>query len=283
MRRIQVLPRDGGGRLLALVVAVMTFLAGLGLGGGIMVAGAVEGWTGTVVHRLTVQVPPGIDPSPALYYLRTYPGIAGARLLTDSDLGRLLSPWLGDGVDLGRLPVPHLIDVMIDPSAPPNEDGLRSGLDHLAPGARIDDHRAWLSDVLHLAALARALCFAVAGLVALATVAIVVFATRAGLTQHRDVVDVLHLIGARDGAVAGAFERQVAWIAFQGAFFGAGAAGVTLYGLGRAALSVGDPLLIALAPDMWTYIGLTTVPVITAGLAMITGRLTVLRLLDAAP
>jgi cell division transport system permease protein len=283
MKRIQVLPRDGGGRLLALVVAVMTFLASLGVGSGSMVASAVQDWTGSLVHRLTVQVPPGVDLTTTLAYLRASPGIVTAKALTDDDLGRLLSPWLGQGVDLGRLPVPRLIDLITDPKRPADLAELRQGLERLNPGARIDDHRAWLADVLHLASLARLLGFAIAALVAMATIAIVVFATRAGLTQHSDVVEVLHLIGARDGAIAGAFERQVAWIALQGACIGMLAAGATLYALGRAAAGVGDPLLVALAPDMATYLALAPIPVLAAGLAMITGRITVLRLLDAAP
>ncbi len=283
MRRIQVLPRDGGGRLLTLVVAVMTYLAGLGLGGGTLVAGAVQGWVGGVEHRLTVQLPPGADPTAALSFLRASRGIISADALGDDDLGKLLSPWLGEGLDLAKLPVPRLIDLKTNPQAPPDVADLRAGLNNLTPDAKIDDHRAWLLDVLNLAHLARALCFSVAGLVALATIAIVVFATRAGLTQHRDVVEVLHLIGARDGAIAGAFERQVAWIAFQGAVVGAGLSAATLYALGRAAQGVGDPLLIALSPDITTYLALAPVPFVTAGLAMATGRLTVLRLLDAQP
>ncbi len=283
MKRIRVLPPDGGGRLLALVVAVMTYLASLGLGSGAMVATAVQGWTGSLVYRLTVQVPAGVDLTASLAYLRASPGISTAKALSDDDLGRLLSPWLGQGVDLGKLPVPHLIDVVTDPGQAPDLAELRTGLEHLAPGARIDDHRAWLADVLHLASLARILGFAIAGLVALATIAIVVFATRAGLTQHRDVVEVMHLIGARDGVIAGAFERQVAWIALQGAVVGMLAAMGTLYGLGRAAAGVGDPLLMALVPDINSFLVLAPIPLLAAGLAMITGRLTVLRLLDAAP
>jgi cell division transport system permease protein len=108
-----------------------------------------------------------------------------------------------------------------------------------------------------------------------------VFAARAALQAHRDVVDVLHMTGARAGFIA----RQVQWRFFR---LGGEAA---LLGLVVAVLfavliwnlaGIGEALP-ALAPVWNDAIWFLAVPAAAALLAMLTARAAVARFLSRAP
>ena len=57
--------------------------------------------------------------------------------------------------------------------------------------------------------------------VALVATAAVIFTTRTGLAVHRDVIEVLHLIGARDSYIANGFAYHAWWTGLRGGLFGA--------------------------------------------------------------
>jgi cell division transport system permease protein len=58
----------------------------------------------------------------------------------------------------------------------------------------------------------------------LATVLSVVFATRGAMVANRTVIEVLHFIGAKNGFIAGHFQRRFLRLGFQGGAIGGGCA-----------------------------------------------------------
>ena len=69
---------------------------------------------------------------------------------------------------------------------------------------------------------------AVLTLVLTATVLSVAFATRGAMATNRHIVEVLHLIGAKDGFIAGQFQSHFLLLGLQGGALGGGAALVVL-------------------------------------------------------
>jgi len=57
-----------------------------------------------------------------------------------------------------------------------------------------------------------------------ATVLSVTFATRGAMAANRPIVEVLHLIGAKDGFIAGEFQRHFLLLGIKGGLIGGGAA-----------------------------------------------------------
>jgi cell division transport system permease protein len=118
----------------------------------------------------------------------------------------------------------------------------------------------------------------------------IVFATRTSLAIHHGVVEVLHLIGARDGYIASQFQWQALRLALRGGGVGLSLARLTLLALRQAAnAGAGEALTaavnalpgLALEPLQWLVL-LLLAPV--AGLtALATARLTVLRALAMMP
>jgi len=62
----------------------------------------------------------------------------------------------------------------------------------------------------------------------------VAFATRASIATNRPVIEVLHLIGAKDGFIAGHFQRHFLQLGLQGGLIGGGTA-IALFALTQLA------------------------------------------------
>lgn len=284
------LERDGSGRFLPWIIALMVYLAALALAGTMALHGAVAHWDSALSGTLTIQLPPG-DPTQldkALQILRGTSGVKSATPLDDAANAKLLEPWLGAGIDLQDLQLPRLIDVRFDPPAQFNRDALARALSTMVPGARIDDNRRWLDRVFDAAATTEIIAAAIVVLVGAAAVLSIVFATRTGLAIHHAVVEVLHLIGARDGYIASQFQWQALRLGLRGGLIGLASAGLTLLAL-REAAGAGDALgsaasalpSFALEPLQWLLL-LLLAP--AAGItALVTARLTVLRTLARMP
>jgi cell division transport system permease protein len=275
------LDRDASGRFMPWVVAVMVFLATMALVGTLAIEQATRHWRQSVEGRLTVQVA-AIEGDPmaarlerALALVRATPGVTAAAPLDRAAVEALLAPWLGAENLTADLPLPNLIDVRFAADSAFDVGALNERL-AAVPGARADDPRPWLDRVARLAALLRAVGFAVVGLIALATVAMVVFATRAGLAAHRDAIEVLHTIGASDGYIARSFQSHVFGLATLGALPGVAAALAVLYAIGAGAMRIEAALAPTVAFGVVEWASIAALPATTVVLAMLTAHLTVL-------
>lgn len=276
--------RDASGRFLPWLVAVMVFLASMALAGVLSLDGMLNDWSRDLSGTLTVQVPPGKTPDEttarverAVRLLSSTPGVAGASAVPEEQLTDLLEPWLGSRELIAELPTPRLIDVDLSDSERPDMAALETRLTDAVPGAAIDDHRVWLSKLIELAEGLRALAWSVIGLVAAATAATVVHATRTALAVHRPQIEVLHLIGATDGYVAGQFARRALWHGVIGGLGGLTLSVPALWGIGMLAQDLRGGLVpeVSLSTGDWTVLAL--LPVLAGGLAMVTARRTVRR------
>lgn len=282
--RRRILPRDAAAAPLDVVIGVMAFLAGLSLGGVLVAHRTAENWQAGLVNRLTVQILPEGGAAPetevnaALALLSATPGVRSAAALSDRDNLALVEPWLGREASLADLPFPRMIDVQLVPGAALDVADLGRRLKATAPHSILDDHERWIGRLRSVANSVVYSALAVLVLIAVATAATVAFATRAGLAAHHEIVELLHLMGARDRFVARAFE----WHYFLGAAIagiaGAAAAALVLVAasgaeqLGLAAGSFLPPLGLRLDELPW----LLLIPVAAAAIAWATARASVI-------
>jgi cell division transport system permease protein len=227
-----------GGRALIAVVAIMTFLAALTAGGVMLVRMNAADWQAEVLREVTIQIRPGegkvTDATvlEALNIARGFEGVAEARPYTLAESARLLEPWLGSGLSLDELPVPRVIVVKLAPGATLDVPALRKALAETVPGASVDDHRGWIDRMRAIADFVMLGGIIVLGLVMVATVLSVNFATRGAMAANRPVIEVLHFIGAQDRYIAGQFQRHFLWLGLKGGLIG-GAAAILLFALIR--------------------------------------------------
>jgi len=217
------------GRALIAVIAIMTFLASITIGGVMLLRAAAGDWQAELAREVTVQVRPvagrdiEADVAKAAAIAGAVPGIAGVRPYSKQESAQLLQPWLG-GLALDELPVPRIVAVAIAPGQSPDLAKLRGALAEQVPPASLDDHREFVD---HMRVMTRAIVLGATGVLALvmiATVLSVTFATRGVMATNRQVIEVLHFIGAKSNFIAGHFQRHFLLLGLQGGAIGGGLA-----------------------------------------------------------
>lgn len=271
------------------IVAVMSFLACLTLGAVITLGYQAHAWTQGLTASVTVQLVAAPDITPedqaekALAIIQSWPGIFRTKLLSQAEAGRLLEPWLGSGNVISDLPVPQLIEVTLSTGGKTDLVGLGQALKDGVPGAELDDHQRWNQELAAFARSSTTLGWVILLLLAVATLAVVAFATQAGLQAHRDIVEVVHMIGARDEFIAAEFQKHFLVLGLRGGLVGMGAALITMlviaWSLDSRAAPGGAQFLPQLLSSPWRYIWLLLIPIISAFIAMYAARLTVLRVI----
>jgi cell division transport system permease protein len=146
------------------------------------------------------------------------------QIYSKADSEGLLAPWLGQGLDLSELPTPRMIVVKLDPRNRPDLDSLRADLARSAPSAILDDHRIFVERLADMARTVVAVSVFIFALIVAAMGVAVASATRAAVATNREIVEVLHIVGAADQFIAREFQRRFLTLGLRGAAIGGGAA-----------------------------------------------------------
>ena len=284
------------GNSLTLVISIMCFLACLTAGAVYLINQSASAWMRNISNEATVQVPPkeGVDVEQEItkvaLFLAKEPGIAGVRPFTLEQSSALLEPWLGNSEALKLLPIPRLIALELDRQSPPDLQALGQSLAAEFPAVTLDDHRHWR---VQIQTVTRSLALggvAILILVGAATTAIIIAATRAAMAANREIVEVLHFVGATDKFIAREFERHFLSLGIRAGLVGAALAiavfvllpGIMLLlGGGGGTLSETDRLIGTGSIDIPGYVLLGIVVVVIAALCMLTSRYGVFRILHA--
>ena len=280
---------DSSRYLVPLIVAVMVYLATLALAGSMSVGGTVDQWRDAVVGSMTVQLPgrPGGQTSPEAVAnikavtdaLLATPGVASAAALPVSDIHALLGPWLGDADLPAVLPVPVLIDVTLADGVSLDPDGLAQRLAGIVSGIQVSDSGASIERLVRLARSVQWVAGIIVALVGGAATAIIVFATRAGMSAHGKTIELLHLIGAHDSYIARQFQFRLLFLSLIGGVLGLVFGAVTLTVLTLLASQVQTTLVprLSLTASHWAILGI--LPILGTAIATVTARMTVSRAL----
>jgi cell division transport system permease protein len=179
---------------------------------------------------MTIQVRPvpnrnvDTEVAKAVAVARATNGVAEVRPYSQQESARLLEPWLGSGLTLDDLPVPRLIVVRVQDGQQPDLPALRDELSKQVAGATLDDHRSWVERMQTMAKSAVTVGLTMLGLMLIAMILSVTFATRGAMATNRTTVEVLHFIGASDRYIARQFQRHFLLLGLKGGLFGGGIA-----------------------------------------------------------
>ena len=267
------------------VIAIMIGLTVVATASGLALRNTARVASVDVVGGVTVQIVHGApkerdrQAQAALASVQSAPGVLSARLVPQAELDALVEPWLGTnaGDDINALPVPALIDVRLSDAADQAQlAALRVRLKSPAPAARIDAQAAWLAPVFEAIGGLQWLAGGLIGLLAFATVATVLLASRNALGNHRTTIEIVHMLGGTDTQIARIFQRSMAVDAAAGGIGGLllGLVAISLLGHQFAALGSGMMTSVGLGVSDWLII--CCIPLAGVLLAVVTARLTVL-------
>jgi cell division transport system permease protein len=207
--------------------------------------------------------------------------VIAVRPVPEAEVRATLEQWLGpDAAASADLPVPALIELELAAGTDPSL--IASRVSAAAPGARLLAYRDQLGPLLRSVRALQWLALGLVLLMAVATAAAVVLATRGAFDTHRGTVEVMHGIGATDVQLAALFGWRVALDALAGGLAGAAAAGGILLLVAEAPGSLlgdltGRPLLRPI-----DLLLLAVLPLAVTLLATLVARRAVLKALRAS-
>ena len=284
------------GRSLTLVITIMCFLACLTVGAVHLIRESANGWLRDIASEVTVQVQAkeGSDTDKVVQdvasYLGQQGGISKVTVMSTAESAALLEPWLGQIDDLNALPLPRLIALELDRSAAPDLDKVRAALSSQFQGTTLDDHRRWQQQIATITKSFALGGLAILALAAMATTAIIVSATKSSMASNREIVEVLHFVGATDRFIAREFEKHFLRLGVRAGLVGATFALavfltmptiVQILGGGSMTLTELHRLVGSGALDMAGYVLMGIVVVVIAALCMLTSRFGVFRILNS--
>ncbi len=284
------------GKSLTLVVSIMCFFACLTAGAVYMMNQSASAWLRDIASEVTVQVEtvdkPNADVAAAevAAFLARQPGVRAARALSTAESAALLEPWLGQSETLQSLPIPRLVTLELDRIQPADLNQIRADLNTHFKGVTLDDHRHWQQQIRTVTRSFALGGLAILILVASATTAIIVSATRSAMASNREIVEVLHFVGASDRFIAREFERHFLALGIRAGLVGAISAMAVFFimptvmevlGGGTVTLAEMRRLVGTGSLDIAGYVLLGFVVAVIAGLCMLTSRFGVYRILHA--
>lgn len=292
------LPLAGGAGngFLRLLIGLMCVLGMLALAASFALAAMNARWSQGLDGKVSVEIPAAdsggdiIKPDlvramtdEAARLLGSHPDVREAVIMEDSQIRDLLAPWLGHDMVMDSVPVPGLISVTFDKGATPDLEKLESDLKEVAPRARIETHEDWLSDVLRFTGALQFAAILLGLIIGVTTLVAVAGGVRSRLSENREELELLHLMGASDSYIARQIQQHTLILSLQGGVIGIAAGAVLLAVIGLVAGNIGVNLVPDFRLDGRQIAALALLPVPVALLAMATARHTVLRVLRKMP
>ena len=282
-RENSLLPlEDAREAALFFVVGALCFLAALAALSAKSTYGAARAWTAEVEGEFTVSLSgaDAVAADTAARLLSGVEGVSAARAFSDAEIAELLAPNFGESGLPADLPVPRLIAVTAEGEAGP---AISRALHEAGYDAAVDSHTEWAGDVRRMLAISRIVALSIVALLAFTAIGVIAFATHAALLARRDIVDVLHVAGAKDRFIASLFERRFWLLGLRAGTVGALvalASVAVLIALGRSGAERSG-LLPQLSLDFPDLAVLVVTPVIAGLAARLAARITVMRSLKS--
>ena len=264
------------------LIGIMMFVMMIVAATGLALAGGARLVREGIAHRYSIQIADGrSSEARAGAAARAAPGVIRAVPVPEAELRETLEQWLGpvaagEGADL---PLPALIDVELAPGADPA--AVAAAVKRAVPSAQFIADQSRLAPMLTTLTALTLIAGLLVALIALATAAAVVLATRGALDTHRSTIEVMHGIGATDLQVTRLFQRKIAIDALVGGTAGAVVAAlVLLLVAGGEFDALGDWTNGSLLRGIDLLV-LASLPLLAAILATLVARTTVLAALRA--
>lgn len=296
MSKQQIVPRkqelqlknENTGLFLQVIISIAVFIFAITLSGVLAVNSMIGNWNRSILGSLTVQVIPSQNPNQekalsetlahqekVVDFLRSVNGVLKVTPLTNEQLGELLTPWLGDDISINELPVPRIIDVKIDSNVNINFSQLSKDLNNVSPLASLDNHKLWLNKLIAFADGLKMIATTILLLVSLITSGAIFYTTKMSLGLQRGVIEILHIIGAKDTYIAQQYARHMGALGFIGGLGGIVFAIPAIFFIGNLASAIEGGIISETSLSISDWITILSLPIFAMIIAITTAYYTV--------
>ena len=284
---------DSSNLFLQIMISIAVFLFGVTLAGVLSINSMLATWNNSILGSLTVQVLPVNDVNEekakaqtlaqqekAVELLTKKSEVERVTPLNDEQLQKLIQPWLGDGIDVKDLPMPRLIDVKLKKGAEVDFIKWADELAQTAPLASLDNHKLWLNKLIKFADGLKLLALTVLVLVVLITSGAIFYCTQTSLGLHKYIIEILHLMGAKDTYVAQQYAKRTAWLGLVGGIYGLVLAIPTIFIIAGLAQQIEGGIISEARLSFGDWSVIFSLPVFSMVIAMVTAYYTVKKTLE---
>lgn len=253
----------------------------------------VNSWEKDILGAITVQITPIEDENKkidtkqtqeqlnkVLQFIENTKGVKSVHVIDNETVERLMTPWLGNKVNISSLPIPQLLDVQLEDNAEINYDEMTQGLHKVASNASIDNHRLWLNRLLKFAVSLKTLALCVLAMVVGICAFSIYYSARTSLGINMSSIEILHIIGARDDYIARQYAKSYAKIGFFSGVIGLIFAIPSIVIVSKYGISTGSGLLNGAELSTFHWLLMMITPVFSLFYAMGTAYYTVRKSLE---
>ena len=231
-----------------------------------------DNWKKDIMGSITVQIIPVEDENKhidtektieqqnkVLQFMENLSAVESVNALDTQTVEKLMTPWLGNKVDISSLPIPVLLDVKLKTNAELDYDEVTRGLRQISENASVDNHRLWLNRLIKFASSLKNIAMSVLLMVVAICAFSIYYSTRTSLGINLNTIEILHIIGAKDDYIARQYARNFAKIGFFSGMIGLMAAIHCIILVVKYGISTGSGLIkgAQLSTLAWSLIMMT--------------------------
>ena len=273
---------------LQIIISIAIFIFAITLSGVLSINSMVNNWNKSILGSITVQIIPTNNTNKekakaelmaheekAVDFLKSVNGILKVTPLSNDQLNDLLRPWLGDDITISDLPAPRIIDVKIAKNANIDFNQLAQDLSIASPQASLDNHKIWLNKLIALADGLKLIATTILALVVAITSGAIFYTTQMSMGLHKNIIEILHIIGAKDTYIAQQYAKRMGILGLVGGLFGLFFAIPAIFFIGNLANSIKGGIISEATLGVDAWLSILILPIFSMSISMATAYYTV--------
>ncbi|MDR2158175.1 MAG: hypothetical protein LBO02_02555 [Holosporaceae bacterium] len=208
---------DKSNKFLPFIIGFLMYSVTIALISGLFTHNLTSGWKDALTGRITVEFQSNMTGAnesltdrqneEIIKIIKSTEGIKSVRKLRETDVLKILEPWLSSTAIPDDFPFPVIFDVETDKDAKIDLLLLTEKLSKISQGVRIHDHANWYAPIMKISNGLFGFAMILAILIFATVGATVIFITKKTLEVHQNTVKILQLIGANNSYIAAQFKR----------------------------------------------------------------------------
>ncbi|GHU12696.1 hypothetical protein FACS189449_06850 [Alphaproteobacteria bacterium] len=276
---------DKTNRFIAFIIGFLMYSVTIAVMSCFFTYNLTSDWNKALKGHITIEFQSSVDGtdekltekqiSDIIEIVKAADGIKSIRKLQESDMLKIIEPWLSGTPIPDDFPFPTIFDVESEKDSQVDLLLLTERLSRVSSNVKVHDHASWYSQILKVSSGLFSFSILLSILIFTTVCATVIFITKRTLNVHENIVKILQLIGASDSYIASQFNKYYFSIGYKASSIAILVGIVTIFNM-FSIFSEGIGSLTL------TYIAIAVaVPVFTTILVMITARKSVMFFLNS--
>ncbi|MDR1561359.1 MAG: hypothetical protein LBS23_03325 [Holosporaceae bacterium] len=276
---------DKSNRFIPFIIGFLMYCISLAVMSCVFTCNLTADWRNALNGRITVEIQPtdGTEShitekqkNGIVEVINSTKGVKSVKKLKETDILKILEPWLSSTAIPDDFPFPIIFDVETEKDAAIDLLDLSNKLSKICQGIRIHDHANWYAPILNISNGLFSFSLLLSILIFVTVCSTIIFITKKTLSVHKSIVKILQLIGASNLYIASQFKRYYFVVGCRSSWISVFLGIVTILGVNF--VSATDFLNI----NTFKYImSVIAIPIITTMLIMIASKNTVLFFLNS--